>query len=173
MEDFVRWYSPRDWIACDETLASHDHSSTSHDCLSTSHDHSSASYDHSSTSHDYLSTSHDHLSASHDHSSTSHDHSSASHDQLCSEDVSIVTTTGDVVADVTINDDVTITDDVTNNNTTDVTKNSNPSGWDEDWAEIEEEPSNASSVTHRVTMVTAMCINDIVRCIHLVSSLQL
>ena len=110
MEDFVRWYSPRDWIACDETLALHDHSSTSHD------------------------------------------HSSGSHDQLCSEDVSIVTTTGD---DVTISDDVSLTDTVTNNNTTDVTKNSDVSGWDEDWAEIEEEPSNATSVTNRVTMVTA------------------
>lgn len=28
MEDFVRWYSPRDWISCDDT--SHDHSSHDH-----------------------------------------------------------------------------------------------------------------------------------------------
>lgn len=153
MEDFVRWYSPRDWIACDEILSSHDQTLAS--C--------------------------DHLSTSHDHSSASQDHSSPSHDQLCSDDVSITTTTttGDVVADVTTTDDVAIadditnndtTDDVTNNDTTDVTKNSDVSGWDEDWAEVEEEPSNATSVTHKVTMVTAS-ISDIIRRIHLVSSL--
>lgn len=151
MEDFVRWYSPRDWIACDEILSSHDQTLAS--C-------------------DHLSTSHDHLSTSHDHSSTSQDHSSPSHDQLCSDDVSITTTTttGDVVADVTTTDDVAIADDVTNNDTTDVTKNSDVSGWDEDWAEVEEEPSNATSVTHKVTMVTAS-ISDIIRRIHLASSL--
>ena len=124
LEDFVRWYSPRDWIECNETPASHDHSSVSHD----------------------------HSSPSHDHSSPSHDHSSPSHDQLCSEDnndtlqhstVTKDNVTGDVVTDNNT------TDDVTNNNTTnDVTKNSDMSGWDEDWAEVE--PSNAPSVTHRV-----------------------
>ena len=86
MEDFVRWYSPRDWIACDHTSASHDHS----------------------------------------YSGNSN----------------------------TPSDPVDTTGDVTNNSTTDdITNNSNTTGWDEDWAEIDEQTStNNTSHDHKVNV---------------------
>lgn len=110
MEDFVRWYSPRDWIPCEE----------------------------------------------------SHDHSKASHDQSCSEDVdnnsdSNIVTNSDATNDIenVVTNNSNTTSDVTNNSNTtnDVTNNSNnTSGWDEDWAEIEE--TSSQSVASRATSIT-------------------
>ena len=93
----MRWYSPRDWISCDDMSGSHDHSH--------------------------------------------------------SEDKN--NNTIDASTDDVANNNNTV-DDITNNsNTTDhVTNDSNnTSGWDEDWAELDEQTSSTASgasVSHRV-----------------------
>ena len=112
----MRWYSPRDWISCND-----------------------------------MSRSHDYMSGSHDHSHI---------EDMESSGTAIATNNSTNSSDVT-SDDVTnnsnTTDDVTNNsNATDVvTKNSNDvSGWDEDWAELDEEQTSTDAseapISHRV-----------------------
>ena len=109
----MRWYSPRDWIE-----------------MSVSHDLSKASHDHPTASHDDLTASHD---------DSTHDHLNASPDHLHSEDNSTSPHHKDSIIDSTNDVNISTTDDVTNNSTTDnVTNNSKMSGWDENWAELEE-----------------------------------
>lgn len=104
MEDFVRWYSPRDWIAYDDA---------------------------------------------------SHDHSCSKDVEDGNDDVQYTAVTNSN----TTSDPVDSTgSDVTNNNTAtdNVTNFSNATGWDEDWAEVDEQTSFTSnseaSISHRVSL---------------------
>ena len=107
----MRWYSPRDWISCDEISGSHDHSDDK----------------------------------------DVEDNDSLQYNSVTNSNTTSDLIAGDVVTNNSSDNDVTNSssntpDNVTNNSNTnfDVTINNNTSGWDEDWAEIEEEQTSSS-----------------------------
>ena len=118
----MRWYSPRDWISCDEISGSHDHLDDK----------------------------------------DVEDNDSSQYNSVTNSNTTSDLIAGDVVTNNRSDNDVTNSssntpDNVTNNSNTnfDVTINNNTSGWDEDWAEIEEEQtsslSGAPTSSHKVS----------------------